>query len=253
MDQNEYYHSIFKRKSIRNFDLRPLDDDTLADISNHLRALESMHDDIKIELKIISPDNVKRRMMKRAPHYIAVFSEAKAGYLTNIGFMLQQIDLYLSHNSLGSCWQGIPSPKKEVLESSNLEFVIFIAFGKPKDPQSLHRTKISEFKRKSLHEITDIKGADELLEAVRLAPSSTNGQPWFFTGDENIINVLAVKPNFVKALLVKDYYLIDIGIAIYHLKVAAEHLGKKTEILFDEPVKSDAFKGYEYIISLKLD
>ena len=253
MEQNEYYHSIFKRKSIRNFDLRPLDEDTLADISNHLRVLESLHDDIKVKLKIISSDGVKRRMMKKAPHYITVFSEAKNGYLTNIGFMLQQIDLYLSYNSLGSCWQGIPSPKKEVLESSNLEFVIFIAFGKPKDPQSLHRTKISEFKRKSLDEITDIKGADELLEAARLAPSSANGQPWFFTGDEGIIHVLAVKPNFVKALLVKDHYLIDIGIAIYHLKVAAEYLGKKTEILFDEAMKSNAFKGYDYIISLKLD
>jgi hypothetical protein len=41
-------------------------------------------------------------MMKKAPHYIAVFSQAKEGYLTNVG-LLQQMDLYFSANSLGSC------------------------------------------------------------------------------------------------------------------------------------------------------
>jgi hypothetical protein len=95
MVKNELYSIIFKRKSIRSFDLTSIDNDTLTDISNYLRSLKSIYNDIKIELKIISPDMVKRRMMKKALHYIAVFSESKDGYLTNVGFMLQQIDLFL--------------------------------------------------------------------------------------------------------------------------------------------------------------
>jgi hypothetical protein len=57
---------------------------------------------IETELKILSSGDVKRMMMKKAPHYIAVFSQAKEGYLTNVG-LLQQMDLYFSANSLGSC------------------------------------------------------------------------------------------------------------------------------------------------------
>lgn len=253
MEKTEFYNTIFKRKSIRNFDLTPLDDNTLVEISDYLCTLEPMYDDIKVELKIISPDNVKRRMMKEAPHYIAVFSQIKRGYLTNVGFMLQQVDLFFSANNIGSCWQGIPSPKKELLESSNRDFVIFIAFGKPKEPNSLHRSSVSEFKRKSLKEITNITGADDLLEAVRIAPSATNSQSWFFTGDASMIHAYSVKPNFIKALMVKKYIPIDVGIAICHLKIALKHFGKYTEIVFDKTAKRNAPKGHEYIASLKVE
>ncbi len=253
MEETELYSAIFQRKSIRTFDLMPLDDDTLTEISKYLNALKPMRDDIKTELKIVSSDKVKRRMMKEAPHYIAVFSEAKESYLTNIGFMLQPVDLFLSANGLGSCWQGIPAPTNKLLNSSNLKFVIFIAFGKPKDPGSLHRSSISEFKRKPLSEITDITGADELLEVARIAPSATNSQPWFFTGSAGMIHAYSIKPNFIKALMVKKYIPIDVGIAICHLKIAAEHFNKKAEVVTDETAKINLPRGYEYVASLKME
>ncbi|MGB9979299.1 nitroreductase family protein [Methanobacterium sp.] len=253
MEKTEFYPTIFKRKSIRNFDLTLIDDVTLKEISEYLDSLKPIYNDIKTEFKIVSPTYVKRRMMKEAPHYIAVFSEVKEGYLTNIGFMLQQADLFFSTNGLGSCWQGIPAPTKELLNSSNLEFVIFIAFGKPKDPESLHRRSTSEFKRKPLSEITNITGADELLEVARIAPSATNSQPWFFTGNNGIIHAYSTKPGFIKRLMVKKYIPIDVGIAICHLKIAAEHFGKKTEIVFDKTAKINSPNGHEYIVSLKME
>lgn len=251
MEITDYYSIIFKRKSIRNFDPTPLDDNTLKEISNHLQALKPMYDDIKTELKIVRSDEVKRKMMIKAPHFIAAFSEVKDGYLTNIGFVLQQMDLFLSRNGMGSGWQATPKPKKEVLKGSNLEFVIFMAFGKPNEP--LHRTSVSEFKRKPLSRITDITGADELLEVARIAPSAANKQLWFFTGNKSLIHAYSVKPGFLGAIMTKKYIPIDMGIALYHLKVAAEHFGKKAEIVFDEMAKMNAPKGNEYIASLKME
>ncbi|MGF7117180.1 nitroreductase family protein [Methanobacterium oryzae] len=248
MKETELYETIFKRKSIRNYDLTPLDQNTLNTISTHLNDLESLYEDIKTEFKIIRTDDVKRRMMKKAPHYIAAFSEVKEGYLTNIGFMLQQMDLFLSANGIGSCWQGIPKLKKEVLESEELKFIILIAFGNPNE--LLYRTNVSEFKRKPLKEMNDFNGLQELLEAVRLAPSATNSQPWFLKGDDNLIHVYAIKPGFVRGLVAKKYIPIDVGIALYHLKLSAEHMGKKTEILIDK--KKDNLSGYEYVASMKL-
>lgn len=250
MEKTDFYETIFKRKSIRNYDLTPLDENTLNDILNHLDNLEPLYENIKIEFKIISETDVKRRFMKKAPHYIVAFSENKEGYLTNIGFMLQQMDLLLSANGIGTCWQGIPKPKKEVLKSSNLEYIILIAFGKPNEP--LYRTSISEFKRKPLNEMSDVQDADKIVEAARLAPSATNSQAWFFTGDKNIIHVYALKPGFVKGLLTKKYIPIDAGIALYHLKVAAEHFDNKNEIISDETGQTNTPEGYKYIASLKL-
>jgi nitroreductase len=252
MEDNEFYSTIFKRKSIRNFNLNSLDENELSEISNYLKVLKPMFEDIKTEIKIVEPDNVKRRFMKKAPHYFAIFSEIKEGYLTNIGFMLQQMDLFLSRNGIASCWQGIPSPKKELLNSSNLKFIIFMAFGKPQDPETMHRANIGEFKRKQLKEITDIEGVDELLEPVRIAPSATNRQPWFFTGTESFINAYAPKSGFIRSL-VGNYQRIDVGIALYHLKISAEHFGMKAKIVLDKEAKMNAPNGKEYIASMKLE
>jgi nitroreductase len=251
MKMDDVYPLIFKRKSIRNYDLSPLNEDILDDIREEMSNLIPLHDNIKTEMKIISSSDVKKRLMKPAPHYIAAFSETKEDYLTNIGFILQQMDLILASNGIGTCWQGIPLPKASVLKSSDLKFIILIAFGKPSEP--LYRESTLEFKRKSLHEISRVENADELMEAARLAPSATNNQPWYFTGDENMIHAYSAKPNFIKALVVKKYIPINMGIAIYHLKVAAEHFGNPPEILFDKKLDKNPPKGYEYFVTLKLD
>jgi nitroreductase len=253
MKKTDYYHIIFKRKSVRNYDLTPFDDDTIAKISEHLDNIEPMYYDIKTEVKIISSDEVESQKMKKSRHYIAVFSDTSGDYLTNVGFMLQQTDLYLSANGIGCCWQGSPQPKEEVLKSSDLEFIILLAFGKPNEP--LHR-KVSEFRRKSLQEITDIDGADDLLEAARLAPSAGNSQPWFFKGNKSLIHAYTSKAYPVKkypAATVKKYNTISMGAAIYHLKVALKHFGKNMDILFDKTAKENVPDGYEYTVSLKIE
>lgn len=92
MEELDLYKTIFKRKSVRKYDLTPLPKKHY-EISNHLKEIKPLHEDIHVEFRIISPDMVKR-MMKAAPHYLAAFSEIKEGHLTNIGFMLQQMDLF---------------------------------------------------------------------------------------------------------------------------------------------------------------
>ena len=106
--------TIFKRKSIRNYDPTPLDSNRLEEISRNLQSLKPMLGDIKTEVKIILADQVTRKLRNNAPHYVAAFSEAKGSYKVNIGFMLQQMDLYFSASGLGSCWLATPQPTKKV-------------------------------------------------------------------------------------------------------------------------------------------
>jgi hypothetical protein len=204
-----------------------------------------MYDGIKTEMKIVSQKDVKSLLSVKAPHFIAVFSEPREGYLTNVGFMLQQMDLYLSANNIGSCWQGILKPTKEILKSSKFEFVIILAFGKPTEP--LHREGVSEFKRKPLGEISNIHGSDELLEPARLAPSAMNNQPWFFTGGDGAINAYCAK-----SLMLGKMNRISTGIAICHLWIATGHLGKNPDFISDRAAQEHPPAKYDYVTTLKV-
>lgn len=246
----DLYPAIFQRKSIRNFIPTPLDEDNLNKITEQLKNLKPLYEDIKIDFKILSTREVNQRMMKKAPHYLAVFSEVKKGYKTNVGFMMQQIDLFLSANGIGSCWQGIPSITKEVQKSTDLKFIILIAFGKAKE--ILYRSDISGFKRKTYPEISSNTDIPEIIEAARLAPSATNSQPWFFTGDESIIHAYMCKPGLLKKIITGRYPPIDMGIALCHLNIAAEHFEKKTTLVFDESAAKEHPHNSEYVTSLKI-
>jgi len=250
IENTDLYETIFKRKSIREYDLAPLDGHALAEIMARTSALKPLYDGIKVEMKLVSQKDVKGLLRAKAPHYLVVFSETKDGYLTNAGFMLQQMDLFFSANGIGSCWQGMPKPTKEISNSSKLEFVILLAFGKPKE--RLHRESVSEFKRKPLGEITDIKGADELLEPARLAPSAVNRQQWFFTGNAGTIHAYRVKSSLLTAFMFERMSKISMGIAICHVWIAAKHFGKEVEFVGDKEAQNNPPSGHDYVITIKI-
>lgn len=241
------YQAIYKRKSTRKYDLTPLDDHMVEEIRTYLATVKPLYPDIKTEFLFAVPQEVTSLLPVRAPHYIVAFSESKAGYLPNMGYMLQQIDLYLSARGLGSCWLGIPRPTKAIRSSSPLEFVIIMSFGQGLLP--VHRESKDEFKRKPLTAITNSTSLDELLEAVRLSPSATNSQPWFFTGTEQEIHAYCVVTNPIKALIYKKMNQIDMGIALYHLELAAWHQGKTVRFAENESGARMTPSGYSYTLS----
>jgi len=206
---------IRKRKSVRKYDLTPLDTATLDAIRAEIAKVKPLYPDIKYSIEITS--KTKGILGVKAPHFLIFSSEEKDGSHENIGFIGQQLDLYFSANGLGACWLGASKPG-EAMES-DLPYVIALAFGKPAEP--LHREP-STFKRKPLSAISE--GSDSRLEAARLAPSGVNLQNWYFVadslGDSGKIHCYLKKPNLVTGLVFGKMGLIDLGIAICH--IAAE-------------------------------
>lgn len=244
----ELYNIIFKRKSIRKYDMTQLDQTKLDEIKEFANCVKTIDSTIKYEFSYLGTNDVKNLLPIKAPHYICIYSEKKEGYLMNTGYILQQIDLFLSANNLGSCWLGMAKPSKDVPTHKNgLEFVIMLAFGNTKEP--IHRQNTSEFKRKSLSEITSIVGNDELFEAVRLAPSASNTQAWFFSGNSKEITVSRQKLNLIKAPLYGKMNQIDIGIALCHLELSLDQQGKRA--IYDSN-KTDAPNGYEFMVKVKV-
>lgn len=250
LQATDLYQAIFKRKSTRKYDLTPLADHTLKEIADFLARVTPLNSVIRTEFKFVAPQDVTSLLPVQAPHYIVAFSESKPGYLTNMGFMLQQLDLYLSARGIGSCWLGIPRPTKAIRHSSPLEFVIIMSFGLALQP--VHRESIHEFKRKPLTAITSITGMDELMEAACLAPSATNSQPWFFTGGKDRIHAYCVQTNPIKALIYKKMNQIDMGIALYHLIAAANHHSQELTFVHDDEACRQPPADYYYITTALL-
>ena len=251
MSDTAFYEAIFKRKSIRDYTPTQLEPTRLSEITDKMQTLKPLLPEIKTEFKILSPDQVTRKLRSKAPHYIAAFAEAKDAYKVNVGFMLQQIDLYFSAMGLGSCWLGIPQPTKEVTDSSNLEFVILMSFGNPNE--ALYRKDTIEFHRQSLPDITDIKDADELLEPTRLAPSAVNLQNWYFTGNKNEIHAYSAKSSFLRTIVGGSYYPVNMGIALCHLQLAAQHYGLKSKFAFDKTRDKNPPKNLDYVATLEIE
>lgn len=241
MDNNEFYSSIFKRKSIRKYKKESIEGDKLEIIKDFIEKLVPLNENIKTEIDILTAEEIKVLLPIKSPHYITFYSEAKEDYLPNAGFMLQQMDLFLSSKGMGTCWLGLGFPKKEAGSRNGLNFVITMALGYADEP--LYREDISEFKRSALNEISSITDLDELLTPVRLAPSASNTQPWYFTGSADKIIISRKLPGMLKAALYGKFNQIDIGIAMCHLKISAEHMGK---IIKFSKENIEMPKGYEY-------
>ena len=210
MTNEQLYQGIFRRKSVRKYNMEPLPAETVMDLQQFATQAKPLDETIRVEFEYLATDDVKKLMAIKAPHYICIYSEKKGNYLMNAGFLLQQIDLYLSANGLGSCWLGVAKPSKQVPAMKNgLEFVIMLAFGAANEP--VHRTSPDEFNRKSLSTICSIPSVDQLLEPVRIAPSAANSQPWFFSGSEERITVSREKLNLIRGAIYNNMNQIDVG------------------------------------------
>ena len=218
---------IYHRKSCRSFTGKPVDAEMIEKILSF--EPEPLYSEIKVRMDIVSRNKVKCICPWTTPQLIAIYSEECDGYLENIGFLFQQMDLYLQALGLGVCWLGLGKMNpKTTSEVEGMKFVIMLAFGYPKGDQLRHDVK--DFKRKSMEKIAD--KADPRLEPARLAPSAVNSQPWYFTHEDNIIHVYCSKKGS----------RLDAGIAMAHLYIANAEAFR-----FFKTENPHALSGYDYI------
>ena len=223
---------IFHRKSCRSFMNKPLEPEMMEKVLSF--EPKPLYPDITVRMDIVSRDKVKCICPWTTPQVITIYSEETEGYLENIGFLFQQMDLYLQTLGLGVCWLGLGQMNPRTTQPvEGMKFVIMMAFGYPKGDQLRHDRK--GFKRKSLEQIAD--RTDPKLEPARLAPSAVNSQSWYFTHEGNAIHVYCSKKGT----------RLDAGIALAHLYVSNEE-----GFRFFKAENVQDLTGYHYIGSCKL-
>lgn len=224
---------IYLRKSCRKYIDEEID---LNIISEGLNNVKPLTDGDKSFYKILTRDEVNLKTRWQAPYYLAVGSEKTESYKENIGFIFQQLSLYLQSKDIGSCWVGMGKPADKF---DNFE--ILISFGKSDD---LTRN-LSQFKRKNLDEISDF--SDDKLIPAQLAPSAINSQPWYFKHCGDAFDVYVVKQNIFKRKILEKWNLIDVGIALAHLYVA-----NSESFEFFKKSDFEVIKNKKYVGSIKI-
>lgn len=219
-------------------------------------VIKNPHDkiyDIKSKIKIV-PE--KETSCKRGGDYcIEFYSEEKGNYLRNIGYIGEQIDLWLAEKNIGALWFGIGKPDEKNFDE--LKFIIMISIAKM--PENMFRKDMFKSKRKPLEEIwtgdTISSQKFSVAELVRFAPSACNTQPWMVENTGSEISIYRYKKTGKRGIMPADkvryYNRIDIGIFMFFLEVCLEQAGytfKGTQFFEEEPdsVEKVLVAKYEY-------
>ena len=221
---NELYNMIFKRKSFhlfRNIGEEHITDEEIKDIENEFKNLTPLVEDIKVKIEIVK----EGASCKRGQEYCILFySEKKDNYLQNIGYLGEQLDLYLVSKNIGTLWFGIGKPEEQELDG--LDFVIMIAIAKV-DSADKFRKDMYKSKRKELSEIWSGDNYLDIANIVRFTPSACNTQPWKVEANKKEIKVYRYRKEGKRGIMPKDrviyYNQIDIGIFLCFLELCLEH------------------------------
>ena len=227
---NNLYDMIFKRKSFhlfRNIGNEHITATELKDIENQFSKFKPLVEDINVKIKIVKDSTT----CKRGQEYcILLYSEKKDNYLQNIGYLGEQLDLYLVSKNIGTLWFGIG--KVEEKQIDGLDFVIMIAIAKVDSP-SKFRKDMYKSKRKELSEIWNGDNYLDIANIVRFAPSACNTQPWIVDSNKNELNIYRYRKEGKRGIMPKDmviyYNQIDIGIFLCFLELFLN----KNNITFD--------------------
>ena len=216
-------------------------------VQEQLNKLVALFPEKKIAFRILSSAQVKGRVSDQA-HYVAAYTRHGLEEYTNLGFMLEQLVLWLTAQGIATWWHGLINPIPEFEKADGRPFAFMFTFG-VSDGDAVRNE--GDFDRKPLDQITDVSGVDALLEAVRLAPSGRNVQPWFFSGDSHELKLYKEKENPIIAKLAPDVGYIDGGIALAHLWLAAHQAGREVSFKREagEPARN---KKSEYICTVHI-
>ena len=221
---NELYDMIFKRKSFhlfRNIGNESISEEELKDIESQITKLKPLVNDIKVKIKIVKEGVTCRRGQE---YCILFYSEKKENYLQNIGYLGEQLDLYLVSKNIGTLWFGIG--KVDEKQVDGLDYVIMIAIAKVESADKF-RKDMYKSKRKELQEIWRGDHYLDIANIVKYTPSACNTQPWLVEASLDELKIYRYRKEGKRGIMPKDrviyYNQIDIGIFLCFLELCLEH------------------------------
>ena len=191
--------------------------------------------------------------------------------LIDLGHAIEQIVLDLTVEGIGTCWMVSSFKRSAFIDRINLEegefIAAVIAYGYPRERLSLYDRAARRVMKSgtrlpwrslffkydfstplTMGESIDI---DSCLEAVRMAPSGENRQPWRALVFERGIHLYIERITaYASNRYGFDMQYLDMGIAMAHLEAICGTRGRWS---FEDPGLSAPNQEYEFIATLNIE
>ena len=231
----ELLNAVYKRKSVRKYNGGKLTAEELKQVKDYLHQLKPLCPELKVDFEIVPCKQTNCKF--DAEYCLIVYSEEGNLWLANVGYMLEQWDLYLATLNIGVCWYGMGKVEEE--QKYGLSYAILLSFGKSNEED--FRSNANEYNRKSVNDFWKIldngdndsfatlkrKDDGQVGEIARLAPSACNSQPWKVEQKGNELRIYREKGKtpVLSSVLFKHWNKVDVGIFLCFLDVALESEG----------------------------
>jgi nitroreductase len=276
---------IRKRKSLRTYERKAVSAEHQESIRNFLSALPEPPFGTRLRYQWIAPGPDDPEMLKglgtygfikNPAGYMAAACERSEEGLRDFGYQMENIVLLLTDLGIGSCWLGGTFTKSrfsERMKISEQEWVPAVVSagypaGKPRMFDAWVRKSAGSDKRKPWDELffgpdfsktldaETVGPLAKMLEAVRLAPSASNRQPWRILlsdgGDLHFFLQRSGKyEKKAKSAGMLDLQQADIGIAMSHFELMARESGMQGSWIVSDPGIISAPVQARYIVTWK--
>lgn len=239
--------AILNRVSTRSFTGGVLSEIALAEI-------KKIADEVPVPVRMVVLDGVNGRVgtygvVSRSTAAIVVITDGSDKAMFEAGRHGEKAVLALTALGFGTCWLGATFNSSELNEKTKLQpgetlsaiIVAGCAAQKPTLRDRLFRAIAHSRNRKSFDVLFKIEGGDEFreaLEAVRLAPSARNLQPWRAIAHKDRVDFYFVNTG--------RFAMLDMGIAAAHFEIACRQAVERFETADHE-----AFEGASYLYSAR--
>lgn len=260
--------AIQTRKSVRTYSDEPVGADTIARINQYIKTLEAPFG-VKADIRLISVKGSGKGqklgtygVVKGARNFLVLMYEDGPMAEYAAGYVFEQAILYCTSLGLSTCWIGATFNHKDFAEqiwlSSNEQIRIISPLGYARPKKPLRETIIRGFAKSdqrrpfgSIFFLNDFRTPLPESEAwkylkplqmLRLAPSSTNSQPWRVVKEYDHFHFYCIPSS--------RFSKVDMGIALCHFEQTCIEIGIPGHYTVLPEIQSKAApKGCRYTIS----
>jgi len=231
---DSWYDAIFLRHSQRKYSGKVPSDEVTARIEKVCNEFKPFPSARAVLVREPANDVFKGAVgpyffkVTEAPYYIAFIANMSAPNIQAItGYLGEGVILEATTLGLNTCWVGGFYRRESVMKQIDLEdgerVLAITPIGYSKEEANIVGVSSKRYRRKNLDKLvtsgdmSDNKWVKTALEAVRIAPSAANRQPWRFQirSDSIIVTSNSKKQGF------RVSRQLDCGIAMLHLELGA--------------------------------
>lgn len=252
-----FFDDVKKRRSVRTFDGKGLSEDVLNDLESYAKSIVNPYD-IPVEFIFLNKEehDLSSPVLTGEKHYISAKVKKVEKADVAYGYSFEKLLMYAESKGIGNVWIGGTMPREKFEAASNLQedeimpcmSPIGYAADKMGVKEVLMRKGVkadsrfdfgelfykNDFSTSLTEEEAKECGILLALEAVRLAPSAVNKQPWRAVVTKEGVHFYEKKDRGYDNGTY-DLQKVDIGIALYHFENQCREEGKQLTFKVADP------------------